>query len=190
MKKILNLWLVVFTILAILPIGVKAEEIDIEKPEANKEPVKVYIFRSDSCPHCINTMNFLKEMEEEYGDYYDVYDYETSDAENSALFEEVATFMGDTGSVGYVPYLVVGKYTYPDGFEPDNLVTDDQTMGEQLLERIMEVYQSDDRYDVMEALKNKPSYDTVVGIVAGVIIVGVVAMIVITRRHNALAEAE
>ena len=56
-----------------------------------------------------------------------------------------------------VPYIIVGKYTYPNGFGADTKLSDnsDKTMGDQLIERILEIYQSDNRYDVMEDLNNK-----------------------------------
>lgn len=179
MKKLKSLLVVLLMTMIVYPFNVKAET---EKPEENKEPVKIYIFRSNSCQHCINTMNFLEEMKEEYGDYYEVKDYEVSSLENSQLFEEVATFMGDTAEG--VPYIVVGKYTYPNGFEPDSKANETQTMGEQLIERILEIYESDNRYDVMEAINNKPDYSAIVGVGAVIVIVGLVAVAVISRRQN------
>ncbi len=179
MKKLKSLIMILLTITVLLPFNVFAED---EKPEAGKEPVNIYIFRSDTCQHCINTMNFLSEIEEEYGDYFDVYDYEVSNLENSELYQEVAEFMGDTA--GGVPYIVIGKYTYPNGFEPDSQANETQTMGEQLIERILEIYESDDRYDVMEAIKNKPDYSNIVGIAAIVLIGGLVVVAVVSRRQN------
>ena len=179
MKKLKSFLVILFMTMIVYPFNVKAEN---KKPEANKEPVKIYIFRSNSCQHCINTMTFLEEMKEEYGDYYEVKDYEVSSLENSQLFEEVASFMGD--SAEGVPYIVVGKYTYPDGFEPDSKVNEKQTMGEQLIERILEIYESDNRYDVMEAINNKPDYSAIVGISSVIIIVGLIAVAVISRKQN------
>ena len=175
MKKLKNIFMIIVMAVLVLPVfAVAAEE--------EKEPVNVYIFRSDTCIHCQNTMKFLEESKEEYGKYYEVHDYEVSNAENAALYKEVAEFMGD--SYGGVPYMVVGKYTYPQGFEPGSSATADQTMGEQLIERIMEIYNSDDRYDVMKAMSERPNYDVIVAIVAGVIIVGLGAVVVISRRQN------
>lgn len=179
MKKIKSLFVILLMTMIVYPFNVKAETI---KPEANKEPVKIYIFRSNSCQHCINTMNFLEEIKEEYGDYYEVKDYEVSSLENSQLFEEVASFMGDNAEG--VPYIIVGKYTYPNGFEPDSKVNDKQTMGEQLIERVLEIYESDNRYDVMEAINNKPDYSAVVGIGAIIIIAGLVTVAIVSRRQN------
>ena len=181
MKKIKNI-VMILVMMMLLPItNVKAEEAIAKE----KEPVNVYIFRSDSCTFCIKTMKFLEESKEEYGKYYEVHDYEVSNSENMALYQEVAEFMGDTFS-GSVPYMVVGKYSYPRGFDPTSSVssTSEQTMGEQLMERIMEIYNSDDRYDVMKALNEKPNYDVVVAVAAGIIVVGLVAVVLISRRQN------
>lgn len=180
MKKLKNILLIVFMAAFMIPFCVNATN---EKPEANKEPVKVYIFRSNSCHYCIDTMNFLEEKKEEYGDYYEVVDYEVSNRENSKLHEEVMTFMGDQYG-GSVPYLVVGKYTYPRGFDPASKISETETMGDQLIQRILEVYQSDNRYDVMIALKNKPDYSIIVGIGAIVLVIGLTAVAVISRRQN------
>jgi len=92
--------------------------------------------------------------------------------------------MGDTASG--VPYIVLGNYSYPNGFSNDTIIDQEteKTMGDQMIEQILEVYESDDRYDVMKEIKEKPDYSNVVGIVAGVIIVGLVAVAVISRRQN------
>lgn len=178
MKKVRSLLLVLLIMVVVFPFGVKAEE----NKKAEKEPVNVYLFRSDSCGYCKAALEWFNSIEEEYGQYFNLVDYEVSTSENSLLWEEAATVMGDT--VGGVPYIVVGDYSYPNGFAADTLVSEKKTMGDQMLERIMEIYESDDRYDIMEAINNKPNYDNVVTIVAVVIIAGLVAITVITRRSS------
>lgn len=178
MKKLKNILLTILVIALMIPGYVRAEE-------EEKEPVNIYIFRSNGCHYCQDTMAFLEEKKEEYGKYYEVHDYEVSTAENSALHQEVMEFMGDTYR-GSVPYIVVGKYTYPQGFDPATKISSnsDKTMGDQLLERIMEIYNSDNRYDVMKAMNERPNYDVVVAAVAGVIVVGLGAVVVISRKQN------
>jgi len=181
MKKLKNLLFILLIMMIAFPFSVKAEG---KLPKVGKDPVNIYIFRSESCGYCKATMEFLDSIEEKYGDYFDVVDYEVSTEENSNLWAEVAEIMGDTPSG--VPYIVVGKYSYPNGFGADSLVssTSKQTMGEQLIERILEIYESDTRYDVIEEINNKPDYSNVVGIVALIIIAGLVVMAIITRRQN------
>lgn len=180
MKKLKSVLLVIFMIAVMIPLHVNAE---VEKPEANKEPVKVYFFHGDGCPHCEEASKWFDSIEDEYGDYFDLVSYEVwYNEENQLLMQEVSDFKGDNASG--VPYILVGKYSYPDGFGADSKISETQTMGDQLIERILAEYQSDNRYDVMIAMNNKPDYSTVVGIGAVIVIVGLVAVAVISRRQN------
>lgn len=181
MKKIKSLIMILLIMMIALPFSVKAEG---EKPEVGREPVKVYLFRSNTCGYCEAAMEWFESIEEEYGAYFDLVDYEVSNQENSLLWEEVATTMGDTASG--VPYMVVGKYSYPNGFGADSIISSDsdKTMGDQLIERIFEIYESDDRYDVMKKLGDKPDYSNIVSVVSLVIIAGLVAVTIITRRNS------
>lgn len=182
MKKIKNLLLILLMVVTILPFNVKAET---KKPEANREPVKVYVFRGETCGYCKAALEWFNSIEEEYGDYFDIVDYEVwNNEENHELMEEVASLKGDNASG--VPYILVGNYSYPNGFGADTVVdsSSGKTMGDQMIERILEVYESDNRYDVMYELNNKPDYSMVVGIVAGIGIAGLVAVAVVSRRQN------
>lgn len=57
-------------------------------------------------------------------------------------------------------------------------------MGDQLIARVKEIYNSDERFDVMKELNNKKDYSLVVGIVSGVIIIGIIAVAIISRKQN------
>ena len=182
MKKIKNLILILLVMMTILPFNVTAEK---EKPETNKEPVKVYIFHGSTCSYCKAAFEWFDSIEEEYGDYFDLVDYEVwGNSSNQQLMEEIAEFKGDSASG--VPYILVGEFSYPNGFGADSVIDSNtnQTMGDQLIERILTEYQKDNRYDVMVEINNKPNYDNVVAIGAGVIVVGLVAVAVISRRQN------
>ncbi len=179
MKKLLIL---IFTIIIVLPLGVYAEG---EKKEANKEPVNVYIFHGETCPHCQETFEWFESIEEEYGDYFNLVTYEVwNDAENSELMDRIANFNGDNPTG--VPYIIVGKYSYENGFGPDSIIDQStgKTDGDQMIERILETYESDNRYDVMEAYNNRPDYSIIVGIVSIIVIAGIVVMAIITRRNR------
>ena len=65
MKKLLSV--LIFSLFAILPF-VKVSA---------KEPVNVYLFYGDGCPHCENAMKFFSSIEEEYGDKFNLIKYET-----------------------------------------------------------------------------------------------------------------
>lgn len=182
MKKLKNLLVILLIMMIAFPFNVKADE---EKPEVGKEPIKIYFFHGSTCSYCQAAFAWFETIEEEYGDYYDIVDYEVwSNTDNQQLMEEVATLMGDTASG--VPYIIVGDYSYPNGFAADTVVNSEteETMGDQMIKQILEVYESDDRYDVMVEINNKPDYSNVVGIVAVVIIAGLVVVAVISRRQN------
>lgn len=182
MKKIKDMLLVIFMIAVMVPFHVNAE---VEKPEANKEPVKVYFFHGNGCPHCEEASEWFDSIEEEYGDYFDLVSYEVwYNQENQLLMQEVSDFKGDNASG--VPYILVGKYSYPNGFGAEVVVDSNtgKTAGEEMIERILAEYQSDNRYDVMVALNDKPDYSTIVGIGAVIVIVGLGAVAVISRRQN------
>ena len=57
-------------------------------------------------------------------------------------------------------------------------------MGDQLIERILEIYQSDNRYDVMEDLNNKKDYSAVVATGAIIIIAGLAVVAIVSRKQN------
>lgn len=180
MKKLKNIIFMILIMVLIVPGYVRAEG---EKQETNKEPVKVYFFHGNGCPHCEETSEWFESIEEEYGDYFDVISYEVwYNQENNQLKQEVSDFRGDNATG--VPYIIVGNYSYPKGFGPNSKANETQTMGEQLIERIMEIYNSDNRYDIMKAMNDKPNYDVVVAVVAGVIVVGLGAIVIISRKQN------
>lgn len=183
MKKIKNLLLVLLIMLVAFPFSVKAEK-EEENKEVTKEPVNIYLFHSNTCGYCKAAIEWFGSIEEEYGDYFDLVDYEVSTEANSSLWNEAATMMGDTPSG--VPYMIIGKYSYPNGFASDTIIDSEseKTMGDEMIERIMEIYESDNRYDVMEEINNKPNYDNVVTIASVVVIAGIVAITIFARRQS------
>ncbi len=84
------------------------------RPAAAAEPVQIYFFYSDSCPHCAHEKIFLANLEQQYGDLINVHRYEvTSSLQNQSLLQEFAgtfiqpingvpaTFIGSRVVVGY-----------------------------------------------------------------------------------------
>lgn len=186
MKKLKSILLVLLVALLIIPFNVSAEkDKDKEKEEAKKEPVKVYLFRGEGCGYCEAALKWFDSIEKEYGDYFDIVSYEVwYDTANQELMKEVAEFRGDEATG--VPYIIVGNYSYPNGFAADTAVQSDskKTMGDELIERILEIYESDNRYDVMTEMNNKPDYSGIVGTVAIIIIVAVGAFTIVSRIQN------
>ena len=172
--------------------------------EEKKEPVKVYLFHGNGCSHCAETREWFDSIEEEYGDYFDLVKFEVwadENEENRQFMQIVAEKMGDEASG--VPYMVVGKYTWPNGFAPDSLVDETgKTMSEDMIEKIMETYNEDERFDVMDGLsmptpdkeevkkskeeekREKDKNNAIVGIISVVVIGGILTLAVLARKNN------
>lgn len=81
-----------------------------------KNLVNIYLFYSDTCPHCESEQKLLNELKNKY-DNIRIYKYEVGNDENSKLLENVAMLF-DTRVTG-VPFTVVGDKVYK-GFSYEN----------------------------------------------------------------------
>ena len=82
MKKILIALLL--SLVFIIPIDAFAQE---------KEPVKVYLFYGETCPHCHELLEWFSSIESDYGDMYELIKYEVwYDEGNSILLSYVASY--------------------------------------------------------------------------------------------------
>ena len=81
-----------------------------------KNLVNIYLFYSDTCPHCASEKKLLSELEREYKNIR-IYKYEISDKSNSDLLDDVAV-MFDTKVTG-VPFTVIGGKVFK-GFKHDD----------------------------------------------------------------------
>lgn len=82
----------------------------------NKNLVNIYLFYSDSCPHCASEKELLNELMDDY-DNIRLYKYEIGDSNNSKLLDEVANLL-ETSVTG-VPLTVIGNKVYK-GFSYEN----------------------------------------------------------------------
>ena len=193
MKNFKRLFVLVIALMLVVPFTVFADE--------EKEPVKVYLFHGNGCSHCAETREWFDSIEEEYGDYFDLVKFEVwYNDTNREFMNVVADKMGD--EAGGVPYMVVGKYSFPNGFAPNSPSGNgEKTMAEDMIDKIMETYNDENRVDVMEGLdmpepdKEEATTTTktdqkdekgnaVVGIVSVVVIGGIIALSVVTRKNN------
>ena len=102
MKKLKSILLILLVMVTMFPPYINAET---KKPEANKEPVNVYIFHGSTCGYCKVAFEWFETIEKEYGDYFNLVDYEVwGNSENQSLMEEVAALKGDAASG--VPYIL------------------------------------------------------------------------------------
>lgn len=81
-----------------------------------KNLVNIYLFYSDTCPHCTSEKELLKELEDKY-DNIRIYKYEINTDNNMELLDNVAKLF-DTNVTG-VPFTVIGDKVYK-GFSYDD----------------------------------------------------------------------
>lgn len=75
-----------------------------------KEPVKLYLFYGDGCPHCASEKEFLKELEEKYNNL-EVIMYEVwYNEENATLMNKVKAELDKNNQ--YVPFTVIGEKSF------------------------------------------------------------------------------
>lgn len=113
MKKIL-LFLV---LMILLPFNVKAlskDYVDLIKDdldyEVNTEKINIYLFHSDTCPHCKEEIEALKVIEYKYKDYIDIHYFEIngSVANRDLMNKEKEKFSIEQG----VPFTIIGDNFY------------------------------------------------------------------------------
>ena len=81
-----------------------------------KNLVNIYMFHSDTCPHCKEEIKYLDKLEKNY-DNIRIYKYEISDNENALLLEK-ASELYDTPVRG-TPFTIIGD-KYFKGFSYEN----------------------------------------------------------------------
>ncbi len=120
-----------------------------DTPNTNEEvlendPVNIYLFYGEGCPHCADLETFFDSIEDEYGKYYNLVKYEVwYNESNSKLFGEVLKRMNTNTEKTGVPYLVIGDSSIMGygNTEEEN---------EEIINTIMRVYNSSTRYDAIE----------------------------------------
>lgn len=84
--------------------------------KAEENLVNLYLFYSNTCPHCEAEMELLDELQEDY-DNLKIYKYEISENENSLLLSKVSE-MFDINVTG-VPFTIIGEKTF-FGYSEEN----------------------------------------------------------------------
>lgn len=146
-----------------------------------KDPVNVYIFYSETCPHCALLHEYTDELQKDkkMSKKFKVVDYEVSNEENADLLLKVGTYFDE--DVSGVPFYVIGKQTF-SGFGEDS--------GSTLEDAINTEYSNKDYEDVVAKIidgtiqvdttqnsnESSSSSDTATYIILGIIIVAVVAI--------------
>lgn len=137
MKYVLFLMLGMF----LLPVISMAEE---------REDINVYIFKSSTCPHCAEAMEFFETLEQdtEYANYFTLVPYETNG--NSSEIKanvELATKVANYFDFDFegVPLIVIGDKYY-EGYA--------SSMDEEIKEAIKSSYQNESYVDVVKGIQD------------------------------------
>lgn len=83
---------------------------------AEENLVNLYLFYSNTCPHCEGEMELLDELQKDY-DNLKIYKYEISEDENSLLLSKVSEMFNL--NVTGVPFTVIGEKTF-FGYSEEN----------------------------------------------------------------------
>ena len=151
-------------------------EYEFENYEENDNQITVYMFRGKGCGFCRKFLSFLNSITDEYGKYFRLVSFEVwNDPDNKALMDDVSNYMKE--EAGGVPYIIIGDKVF-GGYASD--------YDEQIKTAIINLYntKAEKRYDVFHEMNNKKNYDVFVAIGAIVIIGGIVALTVVTRKNN------
>ena len=106
MKKIVCLLVMIITSLILI------QDVDAD----NKNLVNIYLFHSNTCPHCREEIAMLDKLVEDY-DNVKVYKYEISDKDNGVLMEKASEIYGT--KITSVPFTVIGNKTF-SGYNSEN----------------------------------------------------------------------
>ena len=106
------------------------------------EKVTVYLFRSSSCSHCRDFIDYFADNYYEYQDYFEIVTYEVSEEDNYYLMLDAKERNGQEGD-GSVPYIVIGETFDQLGFGTD---------GTEIIEAALEAYEDVSYKDMVQEI--------------------------------------
>ena len=143
---------------------------DLSNYQESDDKVNVYMFRGDSCSHCLEELVYFANIVNEEGMYFNFYSFETwRNKSNYNIAVNVAEELGSNFD-GSVPFTVVGDKIY-SGFGEET--------GTKILGYIKELYNNKDRYDIKDYVDlngesiGKNQISTIVVILLLILIIGV-----------------
>ncbi|MEA2006750.1 MAG: hypothetical protein U9O20_01125 [Patescibacteria group bacterium] len=91
-------------------------EAEVHDNKVDVYPVRIYMFHSDTCPHCYDELEFLDKIQQQYPNI-ELHDFElTSSIENQSLFKQVIQLEGLSGGV---PVTIIADQVIV-GFDNEN----------------------------------------------------------------------
>lgn len=152
--------------------------------------VNVYVFKSSTCPHCEQALNFFEELskDEEYKNYFRLVPFETNGSSeeikaNVDLATKVAKYF--SSEFDGVPLIVIGEKKF-EGYA--------SAYDEDLKEEIKKCF-NDSCTDVVAGIQEgtlttSSSFDTIFVILILVVIVGGVGYFIYIARQNPVEDDE
>lgn len=124
MKKILIIFITFF--LLIPNINALSKEYNdlvapIVKEKVDEDKINLYLFYSETCPHCHDEMDYLESIKEKYKEHLNIYKYEvTKNENNSKILNSVKEVFNVNNP--YIPFTVIGE-DYIVGFSEATEIT-------------------------------------------------------------------
>ena len=149
-----------------------------------QEKVKVYLFRSDTCPICQQAVAFFNELaeDEEYKDMFELVDFEVSSTKNAKLMDKASEAMGD-GEVSGVPYIVIGDRSF-GGYT--------SSWDEDIKSEIKDTYEDESFVDPLKDIVGETDNSNDTLITVGILAVAVVLIggVIFLARRGSLSSLE
>ena len=148
MKKLFTKFLAIFLLFLSLTFLIKSQEIYAQE----KNPLDVYFFYGEGCPHCGKEEEFFKSIEEEFKGEIIIHSYEVYyNQENAELFQQVIKKF-DVDIAG-VPFSVIGdKYFIGYG--------DIETTGQEIKQQINYCLENHCSDKISNLIKESSSIDS------------------------------
>lgn len=152
-------------------------EHDFSNYKETDDQITIYMFRGRGCTYCAKFLNFLNSIIDDYGKYFKVEAYEVwNDQNNETLLTEVANFLGK--NAGGVPFIVIGDQVF-GGY--------DESFNESIKQAIKNLYNSKDRYDVLEEIekeKRKEEWERAKLVVVNISAVVISTLVILLFVHH------
>ena len=164
MKQKLMTLLAIITLILLMPISAKANQIDENTTSTNLEEtlklagmelknenyketddqITIYMFRSSACEHAKAVLEYLNSISDEYGKYFKLRAYDVEQKENMDFYNEIADFVKQ--EMRGVPFYIIGETKYL-GFNKEEQ--------DVIAETIKKEYNKKNRYDVVKEMKKQ-----------------------------------
>lgn len=126
------------------------KKVDLSNYKESSDKINIYMFRGDTCSYCLKAIVYFSSILNDYGKYFNLVTYEVwKNKDNNTLMNDVASVFNE--SIGGVPYIVIGDKTFT-GYSSE--------MNKDIETQIKKVYNSKDRYDVMNNLDKRIESNT------------------------------